>query len=269
MIFEFELNPIEEIHPWGESPNLSLSWFGFTDGKYRIKVGKEFLLNYSEEYTEYCKKKYPDYSFNTTFVEYQVVRLWEDILEMLPSILEPIPIEIQYFFTSGYEEYLNLQNNFLDWQKVEILNGVKESDTLAFSELAIYWIDDRRLDNQYLTNSARIWIWSDEKDVIFSWDNREIKVEDIPVWTAVQGNYRISKEDFINEVQKFDSSLISQMNGRVETICHNWNKPEIKVDFEYLKSEQKNRATWLEATLKNIRKTDWNEVISAIKTIKP
>ena len=204
MIFEFKLKLIDEIQPWGESPNQSLSWFGFTDGKYRLKVGNDYLLNYSEEYTEYCIEKFPDCFFDTTFVEYQVARLWEDILEIVPDILKSTSEESQNFLDSGY-----------------------------------------------LTNSPKIWIWSDEKDVIISWDNRKIKVEAIPVWSATQGNYRITKKYFIDEVQRFDKSLISQMNERVKTICKTWDKTEIKVDFEQLKNEQKNRATWLDLSSKN------------------
>ena len=174
MIFEFELKPIEDIQPWGEFPNENLHWFGFTDGKYRLKVGDDYLLNYSEDYTKYCAEKFPDYSFNTTFVEYQVVRLWEDILDLLPDILESLPKENKFFLDAGY-----------------------------------------------LVNPPKIWFCSDEKDVIINWDNRKIKVEKIPVWSATQGSYRISKKDFIEEVKRFDKSLISQMNKRVEKICQN------------------------------------------------
>jgi len=269
MIFEFKLSPIEDVSPWDYPPNQSLSWFGFTDGKYRIKVGLEYLLNYSKEYKDYLNEKFPEYLSGTTFVEYQIVRLWEDILEMLPSILEPVPKEIQYFFTSGDKDYVDLRNNLLDWQDSEIMKGVEEIGTLDFGELAVCWLDDRRLDNGYLTNSANIWIWSDEKDVIFSWDNRKIKVENIPVWSAELGNYRIDKKDFVNEVRKFNNSLISQMEDRVESIRRNWSKPEIKIDFENLKNEQKIRATWLTLALNERRKTNWNEVISAIKIINP
>lgn len=267
MIFEFELSPIEDVSPWGEPPNQSLSWFGFTDGKYRIKVGSEYLLNFSKEYTKHLNEKFPEYVSETTFVEYQVVRFWEDILEMLPAILEPVPEEIQYFFLSGDKDYDDLRNNLLDWQDAEIIKGVKESEILDFSELAVCWLDDRRLNNQYLRNPAAVWIWSDEKDVIFNWDNRGIQVENIPVWSATQGNYRIDKEDFINEVRMFDGRLIEEMNERVKMICQNWKKPEIKVDFEQLKNEQKNRSTWLDLSLRRNLNTDWDKVISAIKVI--
>jgi hypothetical protein len=49
MLFDFNLCPLEEVQPWGKSPDLRLSWFGFTEGFYRLQVGSEFLLNYSDE----------------------------------------------------------------------------------------------------------------------------------------------------------------------------------------------------------------------------
>jgi Family of unknown function (DUF5984) len=267
MIFEFQLTPIEDIHPWGKPPNLSLSWFGFTLGEYRIKVGSEYLLNYSNEFTNHLHKKFPEYLSKTTFVDYQVVRLWEDILAMFPFIIEPVPEELHHFLNSGYKNYSALRNKTDAWQESETAKSIGEDESWKIADKTDFWLNERWLDSAYLSPSARIWIWSDENDVIFSWDNREITVENIPVWTAVQGNYRINKEDFINEVRKFNKNLISQMNERVETICHNWNKAEIKVDIEYLKNEQKNRATWFEPNPRNILKTDWDEVISAIKII--
>ena len=207
MMFEFQLKPIEDIQPWGEFPNLHLSWFGFSDGKYRLKAGDEYLLNYSDKYTEYCVENFPDYTFDTTFVEYQVVRLWEDVLDLLPSILESKSKEFQHYLDAGY-----------------------------------------------LTNPPIIWICADEEDVTLNWNNREIKVKNIPVWSATRGSYQINKKVFINEVRRFDEVLISQMNERVEKVCQTWNKTEVKVDCEELRNEQKNRATWLDLSLRNVNK---------------
>ncbi len=267
MIFEFQLIPIENVQPWGEPPNRNLHWFGFTDGKYRLKVGEEYLLNYSEEFINHLRENFPQYQYETTFVEYQVVRFWEDTLSMISAIIEPVPNELQHFLDSDYENFSALRSRADAWQESETAKGISEDESWKIAEKVDFWLDERLLDSFYLSPSARIWIWSDEKDVIFSWDNREIKVENIPVWSAIQGNYRISREDFINEVRQFDASLISQMNNRVETICKTWKNPEIKVDLEQLKSEQKSRATWFESNQKNAWKTDWNEVIPAIEII--
>lgn len=267
MIFEFKLRPVEEVHPWGEPPNQRLHWFGLTDGKYRIKAGSEYLLNYSDDFVNYLNENFPRYSSKTKLVEYQIVRLWEDIIEIIPSILEPVPKEIQHFLDSGYANYNALNNKVNSWQESKIKKGINQKDTWDVIESATNWLNDRWLDSAYLSPSARIWIWSDENDVVISWDNREIKVENIPAWSATQGNYRINKEEFINEVRAFDNNLISQMSARVETVCQIWNNNEVKIDFENLKSEQKNRATWLECNLRNIRKSDWNKTVSAIKII--
>lgn len=269
MIFEFQLSPIEEIRPWGNAPNQSLSWFGFTFGEYRIKVGEEYLLNYSDVFANYLNTEFPEYPYQTTLIDYQVVRLWEDILDILPSILEPVPEELHHFLDSGYENYSALRSLVKDWQESQIVRGISENENWKIAEKVDFWLDERWLDSAYLSPSTQIWIWSDENAVIFSWDNRDIKVENAPVWSATYGNYRITKEDFINEVRKFDNNLISQMKERVEIICRTWNKSEIKIDFEYLRVEQKNRATWFESSLSKARETNWNEVTSAIKMISP
>ena len=88
MIFDFTLDPIENVHPWGKPENLSISWFVLTQGNYRLKVGNEYLLNYTNDFIKHLSEKYPEYTrTQTTFVDYYVVRLWEDVLDILPAIL--------------------------------------------------------------------------------------------------------------------------------------------------------------------------------------
>ena len=268
MIFDFTLDPIENVHPWGKPENLNIGWFVLTQGNYRLKVGDEYLLNYTDEFVKYLSEKYPEYAQpQNTFVDYYIVRLWEDILEILPAILEPVPQQLEHFLDSGYENYQALNERAPDWQEFEMEKGADKNETWKVVDLATDWINNRWLDSAYLSPSARIWIWSDENDVVVSWENRQIIIEGISVWSASQGNYRINKGDFVNEIQDFDRKLFAEMNKRVEEVCRSWKNPEIKIDFEQLQSEQKNRAMWLESKLKDFRKTDWNEVISAIELI--
>lgn len=268
MIFDFTFDAIEDVRPWGNPKNLSISWFALTQGNYRLKVGNEYLLNYTDEFVNYLSEKYPEYTHcQTTFVDYYVVRLWEDILEILPAILESVPQQLQHFLNSGYENYQSLDKSTSDWWKSDSPKQISENKSWEIFHLATGWINNRWLDSAYLSPSTRIWIWSDENDVIISWDNRQIKVEGISIWSASQENYRINKREFINEIQNFDGQLFAEMNKRVEDVCRNWKNAEIKINFEQLRSEQKNRATWLESKLKDFCKTDWNEVVSAIELI--
>lgn len=268
MIFDFTLDPIEKVYPWGNPEDLEIHWFALTQGSYRLKVGNEYLLNYTSDFINHLSEKYPEFNQpRNTLVDYYVVRLWEDILDIIPALLEPVPKELQHFLYSGYKNIQALNERAVDWEEAKVENGANEDQAWHTFELATDWLNNRWLDSAYLSPSARIWVWSDENDVVISWDNSEVKVGEIYVWAAIKGNYRISKNDFIKEIQEFNKCLFDKMEKRVKTICQNWKNDKIKIDFEQLKSEQKNRAAWLELTLKNKRKTNWSEVISALNQI--
>jgi hypothetical protein len=88
-VFEFALRQLNQIVPWGEPPNLTLHWFGLTDGSYFVDLGDTHLLEYSAALDV------------PVHVEYQVARLHEDLLEMLPDVLAPVPASVLRGFTNG------------------------------------------------------------------------------------------------------------------------------------------------------------------------
>jgi hypothetical protein len=93
MMFSFTLYPVDQIHPWGEPSNAHLHWFGLTFGTYYLQVGPDQLLRYSDECNSRCIELRPA-AKRTPYVEYQIARLYEDVFEILPHILEPIPVEL-------------------------------------------------------------------------------------------------------------------------------------------------------------------------------
>ncbi len=131
MLFDFKLRPINEISPWGEPPDLSLSWFGLTEGFYWLEVGSERLFCYSHQMA-----KYPKFS---DYVDYLVVRFWEDILQILPDVLAPIPPELARWFSTDSPSIRDLLQSAPDW-----LDTQKDPDVLAE---AISWIHNRTLDS--------------------------------------------------------------------------------------------------------------------------
>jgi hypothetical protein len=92
MFFHFQLTPIAEIKPWGEKDDLRLHWFGLSDGQYWIRIGEAEIFRYSKQ----VLGAYPpqDSALATDpfqpYVDYYVVRLWEDILEIVPDVLDPL-----------------------------------------------------------------------------------------------------------------------------------------------------------------------------------
>jgi Family of unknown function (DUF5984) len=245
MLFDFSLYPIEEVNTWGESPNLKLSWFGFTEGFYRLQVGSEFLLNYSSELVNRRTEQFPN-EYSGSFAEYYVVRLWEDILNMLPDVFEPLPSELSSLFEENQTVWFSWESNALNWLDKQ----PDEDEVLDIFELVSSWQNARRLDAGYLKHAPKIWIWSTPKSVIISWDNTDITWEGIQVWSAMQGHYHMDRGEFLDEVRAFHNKLMLEMDERVEIVCNQWHRPEIHVDTQYLRQEQKDRATWLDKALR-------------------
>jgi hypothetical protein len=268
MIFEFKLDSIKDVQPWGEFPNKEIHWFALTQGIYRLKVGDEYLLNYSDEFTAHLSKQFSQNQYQGTFVDYYVVRFWEDLIDILPHILEPVPKELRHLLESGYKTQRALSEKVDDWHdKAELDKVLNDDEIWEIRVNTMDWIDNRRLDSGYLSPSTNIWIWSDENDVIFSWDNQEIIVDGIQVWSALRGNYRIDRNEFITELKRFDNQLFLEMGVRINEICKNRTDEEIHIDFEQLKSEQKNRATWMKFWFNSNQKTDWKKVFEAVNRV--
>lgn len=262
MLFDFCLRPLEEVQPWGQSPDLSLSWFGLTEGFYRLQVGSEFLLNYSDEFVNHWARRSSN-GYSGSFIDYYVVRFWEDILDMLPDMLEPLPPELSSFFENDRTAWFRWERDALNW----LDNQFDEDKAVETFELAVSWQHTRRLDAAYLQNAPRIWIWSTDRNVIVSWDNTEIALEGIPVWSAGQGHHAIERSEFLDKVRAFNNRLISEMAERVESVCDRWCRTEIYVDIQQLKYEQQDRKTWLNQALKRSSAVSWNDVLSSINVM--
>lgn len=261
-MFDFHLSPLEEVQAWGNPPDLRLSWFGFTEGSYRIKVGSEYLLNYSNEFVAYWNQKFPKAS-NKSLVDYYVVRLWEDILDMLPHVLEPLPNPIVSLFSKNEMAWFEWEQNAICW----VEDQPDEDQAIEIFEDAIWWQRVRCLDAGYLQNSPRIWIWSTPQWVIVSWDNSDIAVDGMCVWSVGRGHYRMQRSEFIDEVCSFHNKLMGQMAERVERIEKHWDRPEVYVDTQHLRYEQNDRGTWLDNALKSSSSVAWDDVMAAVDTI--
>jgi hypothetical protein len=170
-MFEFTLKPLNEMVPWGTPPDLNIHWFGLTDGSYFVDLGQIHLLEYVSSLGI------------PVHVEYQVARLHEDLLEMLPAVLSPIPTSVIRGFTNG-----SLAATLADLRR-----AWSDSDTAASEQLALAaeTLGRRQLDTAYLSPSAGIWLWSSGDQVVVEWDNRGRLFQGVPAWTATVGRHEI------------------------------------------------------------------------------
>lgn len=258
MLFNFNLTPLENVQPWGQPGEKHLSWFGLTDGEYWIQAGDDALFEYSEYVCRHFNSK--------RYCDYQVVRLYEDLLEISPHVLEVVPDElIPYISKATWRDWQATSGRWLETKGEDAdIDDYWETIDAAFT-----WIGRRKLDTLYLSPSANIYLWSDATYVHFEWDNREKLVNGTPAWTALHGTYCLPREEFIAEVYSFHKRLIEQMSKRVERVLSGALPSDIDIDLPWLQQEHLKRSRPIDSVLAGpTAPTDWQRVQNAIHEIE-
>jgi hypothetical protein len=250
-LFEFELKPLDRIQPWGEPDDPNLHWFGLTDGYYYLNAKGHQLFRYTDEILNHWNSKNISLDANLPYPDYQIVRLYEDLLDILPNIYQPIP---DYIFDrigdmSSFEKLLSCLNVFYD-------NEENEEVIEKFSLIRSF-LGSRQLTSLHLSQGPSIWFFRNNDNIYLRWQNENNFIDGIPVWQDIKGEVRFSYTDFVKEVKLFHESFISQMELRVNEVFSGNLKPNIRVDFQGLKKEQENRRHSLEIALRN--KCDFEE----------
>jgi hypothetical protein len=254
MLFNFILLPFQEIELGGAGDERFLNWFRLTEGQYWIQAGQHALLEYSPS-----ARPFPKYC------DYPVVRLYEDVMEILPYVLEPIPAALAPCIQSA-------SGNKWCASRVSLLENSPDSmdveDYCKLSSDCLNWWYDRRLDTNYLSPSAAIRLWSDDSTVHIEWDNREELFNGVPAWTAILGAYHLPRAEFIREVRSFHDRLMEQMGERVAAVLTG-ARPDVTIDLCELREEHQQRKEPIDRLLAGpATKTDWEQVSEAIGKVE-
>jgi hypothetical protein len=250
MLFNFRLRPLGEIQPWENPAGKQLGWFALTDGEYWIEAGAARLFEYGERVRR--ERGFPH------FCDYHVSRLYEDVVEMLPGVLEPVPPDLRpYILLSVRGEWNGAVTAWLEGHRAELGDEAYREAR----ETAHGWLRRRWLDSAYLRPSARIQMWSDEERVHVEWDNLDKMAEGVPVWTATAGAWDLPRAQFVAELQSFHDRLMAEMAERVERVRAGALPPEAVVNVAALEREQDFRAAPIDVSLLACPAvTDWNEL---------
>ncbi len=270
MLFEFQLTPVAEIAPWvtpSRGNEKHQHWFGLTDGCDWLEVGGVELLRYSEPLLEQWAREYPD-ARHDPHVNYYVVRLWEDILGMLPSVLEPVPEDVVSYIQPG-----GAWESWAAWQRwsdrAHIWMDAVEDDSWEFFGNATAWWGERRLDTGYLSVGSAIWFWREGDCVHIRWDNTTLQLEGLPVWANTSGESELLATEFVAEVRSFDVRLIQAMAKRVDAVRDDWPRPDVRLDWNALRQEHRQRATaFASALAQPLRHTNWDGVRQALAEVE-
>ncbi len=251
MLIQFELNPLGKVIPWGGPGNHSLHWFGLTDGRYWINAGDATLFEYSEQVRRAESDRYCDY---------QVARIFENITEMLPTILDPIPPDlVKYVSGESGRAWMETQDS---WGERNLTADAGDEAWDVWHRATLL-LNGRSLDSTYLTPSASILMWSDDTDVHIEWENADKVINGELAWSAVRGSVHLPRATFVEEVRAFHARLFEQMTSRIEQVASGALHPDIQIDLPGLIAENEQRRGWAAQALEKREQACWDEIRSA------
>ena len=246
-LIQFELTPITEIQPWMGTEGPCLQWYGLTHGLYWMQVGDHRLFEYNVDVVSRHGW--------ARFCDYQVARLPDDLLQLAPQALEPVPQELQPYLAGDWD---------LNWKKWSQALGDGDPDLDA-----IWWMNRRTLDSAYLTPSTNIMVWSTAATTTIQWDNRLKEFQGAKAWSADNGCWEMSRGEFVNELRSFHDRLIEQMAERVSLVTAGALAGHIHVDSEGLIRQQTQEARSIARSFAEPDEpTNWHLVIEAVKSLE-
>jgi hypothetical protein len=238
--FNFSLLPVGEIQPWtnGDGTDPRLHWFALSDGHYWITIGDVDLFCTSE--TKLSELREEGWAVSSPYVDYQVVRLWEDVLDCLPEFLEPVPDDLHGFIRSKLSEW-------------------DETDSNSADSARSWWANHFLSSGHVMTQPVRWWRdTSNGTDVVWT----EWLPSDQQEWFAAppEGRVATPTAEFIAAIEDFDARFIAGMAVQIETAANGGVDPSIRLDIEQLFSEHPKRAEHLSKSRKRFLATDWAEI---------
>ena len=237
-MFQFELFPVDEIPGWGTPPALGLHWFGLTYGAYFIQAGETELLRYSDAWLAQNQPSAAAW-YAGAYVDYQVARLHEDLLDLLPFATCPVPTEIADLLRRARPARVR------ERLRARSQSGALSASQVAAVEEAAEWLRLIKLDMSYLTRSPELRLWESAGEVTLEWDAPDETSDGVPVWSSAHARVCMPKGDFVAAVAAFDRELMSQMEARIAAARRGWSRPEIAIDLDALEREHAERASWL------------------------
>ncbi|MDQ2806480.1 MAG: DUF5984 family protein [Chloroflexota bacterium] len=269
-LFNFHLRPLTDLMLGTHPDKRHLSWFKLTDGWYWLDTGSAELFKYTPEIIHrwpQISPKAPGYSAGDHYAYYYVVRLWEDILELLPAVLEPLPPALVHKLSAQASWHGWVERTRQQWASYG--DDIEEEVMYLFAD-SLEWWWDRRLNSGYL-GGAGIYFWTDGTHLHSEWDNRKVVADGIPVWQATWGRTTMPLADFLAAVRTFDNRLMSAMAERVAAVQAYDSRPNIVVDLPGLQREQQERCRWLAQALTKVRhrpSTDWDRILTLMERIE-
>lgn len=253
-LIRFALRPIDEIEPWGRPGTLSMSWFALTDGHYLLGHGSSEIYRYSAEALSALGWTFSPAPVGFEYsADYQVARLFHDLTEILPRVLEEVPPDVAALLESAETQS--------SWEQATL--DLEGPSTIADSD-ALRWVSDRTLSGAHLRAGPSITFWRTGTGLHIRCDNRSRQIDGVPIWRSERMEATVPLPWFLAEVRHFGEQFLAQMDERVRLVEAGWEREGVALNAEDLRRAQaENMGLWSESLGRvagaagGVRATDW------------
>ena len=252
--------------PWGESPHLSLHWFGLTDSLLWIQVGDKTIY----EYAEASEKQFGGF---TRYNDYQLSRFLEDFFRTFKHVGESIPREIY----EVVEHYASRASDWEEQNEPEWDDDSQESkdlfDKFYFDEYCepMEWYWDRSFDSGHLVGGPYISCFRCDNRIKILWESDFVTDEGESIWTSPKGCMEMPYDEFVKAVTVFFQEFCAAMDMQVEkALKKDWG--EIQLDKKILAEENIRRKEGFTKDIEFLHKTwsgtDWDRAMELFRKVQ-
>lgn len=247
--FRFGLTPLEKVRPWGREHPV-LHWFGLTDGWYCIDLDGHEVLRYSERTVQELQND-SDGGRPHPYVDYYVVRLWEDMIALMSEAMDPVP-----------QDLLDVAaDNSPDWTCLDTPEA----------EAALTWHGAGRLYTSYLRIAPHVRCWrtvlGEDDTVTVTWEHQADPEGVIEFVGPQTGRVTMPTSEFLAAVTELDRALLAAMDQRISELEESAPVPGVEWDVAQLRRDHSDRATWLQRARDREPGTDWDAVRAGVCTL--
>ena len=251
----YDLDDLENVPSWGKPGECRLHWFGLTSGRFWIETPSGTLLEYTAAIQE-------SWSLPGQHPDYFVARLFEDLLSILPAILEPVPADIATRIADA-----SWRAKGERWCDSACDSNEKDEQRWEQWYAAARWWYNRSLDMGYLRHAPRFTFWCVEETLFFQW-KADDKENGIPVWALSEGQISINASAFEAAVTRFCEELLEVMERRVSSIQQDgWKRTDCTLDVEALAHEHAARREFFQKMRQEKQATDWQKVRASLDVL--
>ncbi len=248
-----------------------LVWYWLTDSFFWLNVGDEKLFQFSDEVLKIWSKSgypLPTYSFEKC-MSYPLIRLWEDTINILPTIMEPVPIEFHKLFMQPFDIIDSYSEKWEAYSRLQEQKIRYSKHGLPFNKP--FFFDNHILNTWYIVGDPNLHFWRYKDDMWFTWDfTNHFEIDEntqqqVNVWAATKGTYHLPFDEFMREFNSFNNRVISEMKIRINTILNSTELQKLypeNYDFDNLIQDHEKRKNTLERAIKNYSSPfDWEELV--------